>query len=364
MNEKNNILIRRFKQRDIDGIINLLNIVFDHKFTKEEWKWIYELNPNGFFGENGDIWVAEADNQIVGHYAIRPEKIKFKSKAIMVAQSVATAVHPNYRRRGIFTTLANKVYGDAKNRYDFIYGFPSEMAYKGFIKLGWKDYKIENFHKILNYDNVLSRKFGNKIVKKWFFLLGAKILIKIYQTYERLYKKDKIGYISEINEINNFPIEINSFYSKISKDYEFILERTYNYLNWRFSKKFGNYKIFIARSIKNKEIMGYIVLHKRENVLNIVDLITLQGEDNTKINLINMAIKIGNDEGVDRISCIYPRGNKQSGLLIKLGFFSPDKILRFLKIYSIRYILYNLTDKEIIPDIKNWFYTLADSDYT
>ena len=329
MNKKNNILIRKFKPSDIDGIINLLSIVFDRKFTKEWWKWKYELNPNGFFGEDGDIWVAEADNEIVGHYAIIPETIKFYSKVITAAQSVDTAIHPNYRRRGIFTILANNVYADAKNRYDFIYGFPSEMAYQGFIKFGWKDYKIESFIKVLNYDNALSIKFKNKIVK-WVFGLGIKILIKIMQTYKRLYKKDKIGHISEIKEINNFPIEINSFYNKISKDYEFILERTYKYLNWRFSKKFGNYQIFIASSIQNKEITGYIVLHKRENILNIVDLVTLQDEDNTMINLINRAIKIGNDEGVDLIECLYPRGNEKSGLLIKLGFFSPNEILRFL----------------------------------
>jgi len=361
MNEKNNILIRKFKPSDINGIINLLNIVFDNNFTREWWKWKYELNPNGFFGEDGDIWVAEANNQIVGHYAIIPEAIKFYSKVITVAQSVDTAVHPDYRRRGIFTNLANKVYADAKNRYEFIYGFPSEMAYKGFIKLGWKDFKIESFNKVLNYDNVLSMKFGNKIIK-WIFGLGIKMLIKINQTYKSLYKKGKKGHISEIKEIDNFPIEINSFYNEISKDYDFILERTYKYLNWRFSNKFGNYQIFIAHSIKDKEIMGYIVLHKIKHVLNIVDLVTLQGENNTMINLINRAIKIGNDENVDLIRCIYPRENKQSGLLIKLGFFSPDKILRFLKRYSVRYILYNLTDKEFISDMKNWYYTLADTD--
>jgi len=361
LDEGNNILMRKFKPSDIDGIIKLVNIVFNRNFTKEWWKWKYELNPNGFFGEEGDIWVAEADNKIVGYYAIMPETIKFYSKVITVAQSVDTAVHPDYRRRGIFTSLANKVYADAKNRYDFIYGFPSEMAYKGFIKLGWKDFKIESFNKVLNYDNVLSMKFKNKMVK-WFFGLGIKILIKIMQTYKRIYKKDKIRHVCEIKEINMFPIEINNFYNKISKDYEFILERTYKYLNWRFSKIIGDYQIFIARSIENKEIIGYIVLHKRENILNIVDLVTLQGEDNTMIDLIKIAIKIGNEGGVDLIRCVFPRRNEQSDLLLKLGFFSPDEILKFLKIYSIRYILYNLTNKEIIPDIKNWYYTLADTD--
>ncbi len=361
MNEKNNVLIRKFRPSDIDGVIKLLNIVFGHNRTIEWWKWKYELNPNGFYGEEGDIWVAEADNEIVGHYAIISESLKFNSKIITVAQSVDTAVHPDYRRRGIFTSLANKVYADAKNRYDFIYGFPSEMAYKGFIKLGWKDFRIENFYKVLNYDNVLKMKFGNKIVRM-ILELGFRILIKINQTYKILSKKEEKGCITEIEKIDKFPIEINSFYNKISKDYEFILERTYKYLNWRFSRVFGNYQIYVARSVQNKEIRGYIILHKIKNILNIVDLVTLQDEDKTIVNLINMAIKIGNDDGADLILCLFPRRNKQSGLLIKLGFFPPDKILRFLKIYSIRYILYDLTDREIVPDMKDWYYTAADTD--
>ena len=62
MTGKDNISIRKFKPTDVDGIINLLAIVFDTKFTREWWDWKYRSNPYGFFGEEGDIWVAEVDN--------------------------------------------------------------------------------------------------------------------------------------------------------------------------------------------------------------------------------------------------------------------------------------------------------------
>lgn len=125
---------------------------------------------------------------------------------------------------------------------------------------------------------------------------------------------------------------------------------------------FGNYQIYVARSVQNKEIMGYIVLHKKESVLNIVDLVTLQDEDKTMVDLIDKAIEVGNVEGVDLILCLYPKRSKQSGLFIRRGFFSPDEILRFLKTYGLRYILYDLSSKGVIPDVDSWYYTLADTD--
>lgn len=361
MTGRDNISIRKFKPTDVDGIINLLTIVFNTKFTKEWWDWKYRSNPNGFLGEDGDIWVAEVDNEIIGHYAIMPEKLKINSKIIRAAQSIDTATHPDYRRRGLFTSLASKVYDDAKDRYPFIYGFPSEMAYKGFIKLGWRDIKISSFCKVLDYDAVLSTKFGNKLVRV-ILELGVRMIIKVRQWCEVLCGKGERGSIIEIEEIDVFPTEIDDFCDEASKNYSFILERTHKYLNWRFSRVFGNYQIYIARSIQDKGIMGYIVLHKRENILNIVDLVTLQGEDEAMVDLIDKAIEVGNTEGVDLIHCLYPKRCRQAGVFIRRGFFSPNEILRFLKKYSLRYILYDLSSRGITPDVDSWYYTLADTD--
>lgn len=361
MCEKGSISIRRFKPADVDGIINLLTATFNTRFTKEWWDWKYKSNPNGFFGEKGDIWVAEVDNKIVGHYAIMPEKFKVNSETIRVAQSIDTATHPDYRRRGLFTSLANKVYNDAKERYPFIYGFPSEMAYKGFIRLGWEDIKISSFCKVLDYDTVLSTKFGNKLVRTA-LQLGVRMIIKVGQWGKILSRKGEKGNIIEIEEIDEFPTEIDDFCNEASKNYSFIADRTHEYLNWRFSRVFGSYQIYVARSVQNKEITGYIVLHKRKSILNIVDLVTLQGEDKTMVDLIDKATEVGNMEGVDFILCLYPKTCRQARLFVKRGFFSPDEILRFLKKYSLRYILYDLNSKGVVPDVDSWYYTFADTD--
>jgi len=361
MENKNNIIIRKFKYTDIDDVLQLLSIVMNHNFTREWWKWKYELNPNGFFGEDGDIWIAKIDNKIIGHYAVIPETIKINSKIIKIAQSVDTATHPNYRKLGIFTTLANKVYSDVKNRYQFIYGFPSEMAYKSFIRVGWKDFIIPQYIKIINYDELIGGKFKSK-----FFSWTGKIFIKIINILS--YLSTIFSFIEIkgndliLQEIDAFPVEINDFYIKVKENYKIILERTDTFLNWRFAKQFGYYRIFLARSIPENNIIGYMVLIIRENILSIIDLVTLPNEDKAMIKLVDISIKIAKENKAYCVHCWFPNIQKNIALLKRLSFISLNKIYKISKIYSTRLILYNLTDSGVLPDISEWFYTLADTD--
>lgn len=175
MDKSKRVSIRRFEMSDVNSVVRLLELVFSRPFSLEWWNWKYRLNPAGFYGEDGDIWVAESNGEIVGHYAVIPEKIKFGSETIMVAQSVDTATHPDFRGMGLFPTLANKVYSECQKRYRFIYGFPSEMAFKGFLKLGWKDFRIVEFVKFLNYDRPL-RNFSGKPLIVWAGKLSLKTL--------------------------------------------------------------------------------------------------------------------------------------------------------------------------------------------
>ena len=65
---------KRFTQTDVDEAVQLLNTVFNTRFTSEWWNWRYKCNPAGFYGEQGDIWVAKIVDVLIGYYAVIPEK--------------------------------------------------------------------------------------------------------------------------------------------------------------------------------------------------------------------------------------------------------------------------------------------------
>ena len=361
MSNSQNFSIRKFKNEDVDEILNLLNNVFKQKFTRDWWKWKYELNPSGFRGQDGDIWVAESEHKIVGHYALIPEKIKFYSRVIDIAQSVDTATHPDFRGKGVFTALAKKVYSAAKNRYPFLIGFPSAMAYRGFLNMGWKDLSpVPEHTKILDYNSFSNRKFSNPIYSQ-----SAKTLLKTCYHLTQLPKSLKFSSIKgtnvEIEQIKKFSSEFDPFWDKSRMKYNIVMERTSAFLNWRFSKQFGSYQFFIARSTKENEILGYVVIKNSINSLDIIDLIALQDQDKAILELIDTAVRTCKDLGLDSIRCWFPKWHKSSNLLVNKGFISL-KNLTFRKNVP-KVIFYSFAQDIEIPKSNDWFFTYADTDY-
>jgi len=353
----------------MDGIVDLLTLVFRHRFTRDWWRWKYELNPNGFWGERGDIWVAEKEGKIVGHYAVIPEGIKFRSRMIKVAQSVDTATHPSCRRMGIFSTLASRVYSDARHRYPFIYGFPTQMAYSGFLSLGWKHFSVPEYVKILNFD-LLKRVFTGVPLATGRALLGGLFLrsIDYLAHFRRLLSFGKLrGRGVEIEEIKTFSSEIDDFWQLVSRDFKVVIQRTHEFLNWRFSKHFGDYRIFLGRSLMENEILGYVIVRKRTDggrarALDIVDLMTMRDETRAASRLIDTALKVGRKGNIDTVRCWLPSWHEDVGLLTGSGFFPMDMVDQLTETARTRLILYDLQSQGL-PSLREWFYTMADTDF-
>ena len=365
MAEKN-FTIRRFTLSDIDEVVKLLSTVFKTRCTSEWWNWKYKCNPAGFSGRQGDIWIAESVDGIIGYYAVIPEKMKFGSKTITVAQSVDTATHPDYRRLGIFSKLSRKVYSEARNRYQFLYGFANEMAYRGFLRLGWKDIQINSLFKFLNYDRPL-RKFSNRDFIVWLGKMSLKSISVIKSFMPKVCIRKYKGTEVEVDKMDQFPDEINDFWKSVRLEYNMVIERQINFLNWRFSKHFGNYHLYVARSTQGK-MVGYIVLRKKEirgiNSLSVVDFNALPDEDRCVLSLINTAINFGKEEQDDLIHCWFPQWHKYAKIFSTLGFISLSWIPKEVRYLGDRAIFYTFGQKGIIFKAKRrWFYTLADTDY-
>lgn len=227
--------IRRFRLSDVDEVVQLLSTVFKTPFTSEWWNWKYRYNPAGFFGEQGDIWVAESGgDEVIGYYAIMPEKMKFGSETITVAQSVDTATHPDYRGLKIFPTLAKRVYSDAQSRYRFIYGFPSKMAYRGFLRLGWKDIGINVLLNFLSYDRPL-RNFLSSNLLMWLGKTILRTIPTVRSASSKVFAKRYKGTPVEIKKVDQFPDDIDNFWESLRSEYEMVIERQVGFLNWRFS---------------------------------------------------------------------------------------------------------------------------------
>ena len=351
---------------DVDGIVELFKNVFEGDFSREWWEWKYILNPAGFRGEEGDIWIAEAsDGEVVGHWGVIPERMKLGSKTVIVAQAVDGATHSDYRGHGIFKTLVKSVCSDAKKRYSFVFGFPNEL-YRGYEKLGWKSFRMVDFLNFINYDRPLKSYFKSNIIVRF-----AKMALKMLRARNHLslslHFEKSIGSDVEIEEVTRFSNEINDFWKQARSEHEIILERDSSFLHWRFSIHFGNYQKFITRSTETGKITGYIVV-KRTNIrgipgiLDIVDLHALPYEEKSLMNLVKSVIHIAERDELNIVHCRVPQWHKYARFLRKLGFVPIGRTFEYAGLYQPRLIIYPLAQKAG-SDVNEWFCTLADTDY-
>lgn len=358
--------VRRFATSDVASITKLLNIVFKPTipFTEEWWNWKYAKNPFGFWGEQGDIWVAEDNGQIVGHYAVIPYKMKVDDIIVLAGQSVDTAVHPDYRRLGIFECLAQKVYAGACNRYAFLFGFPSDMAYKGFLKLGWTEQPVDELLKFHNYSHSLKSFIPNR-----FYVWGGVIFLKTWNTAKSVSSITNLfrqkGEDVIVERISIFGQEFETFWQTKRKEEKVVVERTVSFLNWRFAKPFGDYTVWAGRSAKDGRVLGYCVLKRTQygnlkNALSIVDLCALANQDKFVQAAVNMCFK---EPNVDLVRVRLPGDHTYAKSLSTRGFIEVSKFLKRFGVYQPPLILYNFNGKCQAPRICHWFYSLTDTDY-
>ena len=359
--EKSSVEIRPFDSSDVDDIVLLLNNEYKADFTRDWWKWKYEENPSGFRGSEGDIFVAESEGKVVAHYAILPERFRFHSKILDVAQAVDAVTHPAYRGMGLFSTLAKKVLSEAKERYRFVYAFPSEGAYRGQLKLGFHDLSPLPIRvNILNYDSYFRRTVGDYVIsrgRKFFYRTSSQMTNHSRNAFSRKAVGEKV----KIERVESFGDDFNGFWDRVGSCYGAILERNAAFLNWRFSKKFRLYNILLARSSKN-DVVGYVVSRSTVDTVIIVDLVTLPNESGVASQLIDAAVGGGFSSGVDCVQVCFPKWHDAAGVFSRKGFVSPVRpVLK--KVYAPQFIYFNLQEGQPVPSAGEWFFTYADTDF-
>jgi GNAT superfamily N-acetyltransferase len=92
--------------------------------------WLYIENPAGHAFCN----MALDDHKIAGQYIVIPLDFVIGGRDVKGSLSLNTFTHPDYRRQGIFTILANELYDHlAANGVRFTVGLPNEASRHGFV---------------------------------------------------------------------------------------------------------------------------------------------------------------------------------------------------------------------------------------
>jgi rRNA processing protein Gar1 len=156
--------------------------------------------------------------------------------------------------------------------------------------------------------------------------------------------------------INCFKKNINSFFKRVSSQYDFIICRDKDYLNWRYFH-YPFYKYTVITALKNKKILGYIVVRK-EKETKIGYILDILGDLNSPrciYFLIFRALQYFKKEEVEYVYCLLSH-KKYMAMFRKIGFYP----------YRREECLANFKNAQLQNEFlqkKNWHITMGDGDF-
>jgi len=291
-----------YKDQVVDFLGEYISGVNKNK-RKEIFEWVYEKNP---YVQHLLAYLAVDRDKVVGFRGFIPQKFKVNDNFFRVIVPTNGTVHPDYRRKGIFTKLSEFSLDDISDISDMkliLSLSPNEAATKALKKAGYVPVGQRRklyFLSILNFfkktRDGLSNK-NNTLLKEGDFQI---------EITDEL-KSEKISRLME----------------KYVEDHKLTNVRDPDFYKWRFEESPQD-NIFIYCE-KDNELLGYLVIE--QHTLSIssdkqIEYYMLMEYGYTKKKYLEKLLDILVDElsipGI--MSYMFTRRDEEISLFKKYGF--------------------------------------------
>lgn len=133
--------IRPMAPADLPGVLETLRAALGEtpvlQRTPQLWHWKHTLNP---FGESIVLVAAEGARIAAVRALMKWRLVHPDAGELSCARPVDTAVHPDFRRRGLFRELNDAAIAEARAAgVDLVFNTPNAQSRPGYLKQGWAD---------------------------------------------------------------------------------------------------------------------------------------------------------------------------------------------------------------------------------
>jgi predicted N-acetyltransferase YhbS len=213
---------------------------------------LYEWWSSGFSGAGNGFMVAEAAGRIVGAQPMGVFPFSDGSRTLKGGVLAGLAVHPDYRRRGIFAALVKACENEAwRQGASFVATMPNEKSRWGFRKFSYTD---------LGRRRLLARLLrpaatGGKALPIVGHLVGAGGAL-VQAVAKRIPVRDEI----EVREISDISDEVETLALEHEQLFPGLrIRRTAEWLRWRFLQSpVRRYRLLEARETSGR-LAGFAV---------------------------------------------------------------------------------------------------------
>jgi GNAT superfamily N-acetyltransferase len=353
---------RGYSPGDEDGILALWRTVFpDGESGRADpgyWYWQFRDPPAG----SARIQLAVVDDLIVGQYAVIPMSMQVRGEAILGTLSLDTMTHPEYRRQGMFTTLASELYAELRRTgFPLTYGFPNENSIGGFVrKLQWTHVcSLPVYVKPLRPDAIVDSVLANPLlnaVARPFARLGAAIVSRPARIPDEAR--------TNLRWLDQFDARADELWQEAYDRSKIALTRSAAFLNWRyFLNPVRDYRAVSYE--EGGQLVAYAVIRCMDQFGlrggMITDLVGQPGRDDALEAVLTAVEEHSAQEEMDVIASLV-HGDRRAARLLKRNGFLPVPKRAFKEwCFGVR-VNNDTVDDPLIADADNWYLTFGDTD--
>jgi hypothetical protein len=295
------------------------NVPLDH------WQWKYLNTPLGT-----DVVVAVSEGKIIGVTHNILLHLKLGPSVVLTHLGADSTTHQNYRGIGVFGAILNlieKIRIEKKVRLEYaISGNP--IVRKEWGKRGRLPFPHPVSYMVRIRDvrlHLTMRPMENAAI-----LSSIHSVLKNLNRIIRALKfssKPKDDF--EVIQIQSFDDNNDTFWEEIKPQYNFILDKSSKFLNWRYcDSRAGNF--IIKKAVKDGKVLGYIVTElvkdEKYNEGFIVDLLALTERLDVADALLKDACAYFDGLGVNVIYYMVVKGHTYQRISSYNGFIDSRRI--------------------------------------
>lgn len=242
------ITIRPYRADDERDVVGLFQQAFGHPITAEHWQWKLKRQPSAV----DNVWLATAADKPIFHYAGIPTRFSLAQTPVTMMVSVDTMTAPEFRRRGLLTEVAERVYSAWRAAgIAFVIGLPNEQWGSRAAALGWQPlFPLQWLVRPLRPEAILARRLNISLLKQATFpaALWNRFLKGRVRRDPQLHTERVHHAVEAFDQI----------WESCKSDWMFSTVRDRDWVNWRFfSAPSRAYELTLAR--RAGKPVGYAV---------------------------------------------------------------------------------------------------------
>jgi len=247
--------IRRGDVADYEGTRHLWETVYGVPRSPDSMHWLYEANPAG----PCQLWVAEemGTGRIIAARPVFPWRVRVDNRQLLVAQAGDAITHPEFRRRGIFTSLVQVVWSELRDQgIPFSFSFSNAGALSVYKQTTVGHGARTGTHEVLGFQRLVYPLSWRLILRRA-PTIGR--LISGFDLPHRVFQHWRLSLSRHLSvfRVSRFDREFDALWMRTAKLYGVLTVRDSRYLNWRFvDPPTGAFQVLGLRS--HGELVGYI----------------------------------------------------------------------------------------------------------